>query len=105
MNGPKWLGWIVVFLFAVISIVLMMGKGSFLIAGFNTASKEEKEKYKIKRLCQVVGGGFSLLTILLAIFVYFEGELPNYLRWTFPWGYLVIIAFILILSNTICRKK
>jgi uncharacterized BrkB/YihY/UPF0761 family membrane protein len=105
MNGPIWLGWVVVLLLAVISIVVFTGKGNFLIAGFNTASKEEREKYNVKRLCRIVGGGFSLLTILLAVFMYFEGELPKNLQWIFPGGYLVIIALILILSNTVCKKK
>jgi uncharacterized BrkB/YihY/UPF0761 family membrane protein len=105
MKEPIWLGWIVVILFAAMSILILSGKGNFLIAGYNTASKEEKEKYNIKRLRHIVGSGFSLLTVLLAIFIYFEGELPNYLQWIFPGGYLTIIAFIVILSNTICKKK
>lgn len=105
MNGPIWLGWAVVIIFAVISIVLLMGKGSFLIAGFNTANKEEKEKYNVKRLCRIVGGGFSLLTVVIAVDMYFKGELPYYLQWMMPWGYLTIIVLMLILSNTICKKK
>lgn len=105
MNGLIWLGWVVVFLFAVISIVLLCGKGSFLIAGYNTASKEERKKYNIKRLYRIVGGGFSFLTVLLAVYMYFEGDLPPNLQWIFPGGYLMIIGFILILSNTICKKK
>ena len=104
MNGPIWLGWVVVILLAVMSIVLLMGKGSFLIAGFNTASKEEKKKYNVKRLCRIVGGGLSFLTIFIAIFIYFEGDLPKYLQWIMPWGYLAIIALMLILTNTICKK-
>ena len=105
MNVSIWLGWIIVILFAVMSIVILSGKGNFLIAGYNTASKEEKEKYNVKRLNYIVGGGFSLITILLAVFIYFEGELPKYLQWLSPWGYLTIIALILILSNTIGKKK
>jgi len=105
MNGPIWLGWIIVILFAVMSILILSGKGNFLIAGYNTASKEEKEKYNIKRLNHIVGGGFSLITILLAVLISFEGELPEYLQWLFPGGYLMIIGLILILSNTIGKKK
>ena len=57
MSGSTCLAWAVVILFAVLSIVLLMGKGSFLLAGYNTASKKEKSKYNEKRLCRVVGGG------------------------------------------------
>ena len=105
MNGPIWIGWIVVILLAILSIVLLIGKGSFLIAGFNTASKEEKQKYNVKLLCRIMGGGLSILTVLIGINIYFEGELPKYLQWTMPWGYLVVIALMLTLSNTICKKK
>ena len=41
-KGPDWVLWAVVVLFAVISIVLLSGHGANLIAGFNTASEEEK---------------------------------------------------------------
>lgn len=37
-------------LFAVLSILLLSGKGSWLIAGYNTASPEEKAKYDSKKL-------------------------------------------------------
>ncbi|MBU5269533.1 DUF3784 domain-containing protein [Clostridium cochlearium] len=39
------IAWIVVGIFAILSITLLLGKGSFLIAGYNTSSKEEKEQY------------------------------------------------------------
>ena len=34
--------WFIIGIFLVISIVLLMGKGAFFIAGYNTASDEEK---------------------------------------------------------------
>ena len=44
-NGPEWVMWVVLAIFVVISIVLLSGHGSSLIAGYNTATKEEKSKY------------------------------------------------------------
>ena len=41
-----------------------MGKGSFLIAGYNTS--RNKEKYNEKRLCRVVGGGLVVITLVMA---------------------------------------
>lgn len=35
-----------------ISLVLLMGKGAFLIAGYNTASEKEKRKYNEKKTVQ-----------------------------------------------------
>jgi len=105
MNGPIWLGWLVVVLFAILSIVLLMGKGSFLIAGFNTSSKQEKQKYNVKRLCRIMGSSLSVITIITGIVVFYEGELPNNIQWLIPGGYLSVIAIMIILGNTICKSK
>ena len=39
----------------LLGIIFLKGKGSFLIAGYNTASKAEKEKIDEKKLCTCVG--------------------------------------------------
>ena len=41
--------WAVFGLLAIISIIFLTGHGVSLIAGYNTASKEEKEKYNAKK--------------------------------------------------------
>ncbi len=43
---------IFVALFVILGIIFLCGKGSFLIAGYNTASKVEKEKIDEKQLCR-----------------------------------------------------
>jgi hypothetical protein len=87
------------------SIALLMGKGSFLIAGYNTAGKEKKQRYDEKKLCRVVGGGFSVVTIVLAVSVGYDFELPQTIAWLVPWGVLIPIAVIAVLANTICGVK
>lgn len=62
---------------AVISLMLLIGKGSFLIAGYNTSTQEKKAMYNVKRLCRVVGGGFALITIMLVICTIYEFDLPS----------------------------
>jgi len=99
------LGWVVVALFAVVSVVLLMGKGSMLIAGYNTASREVRNKYDAKKLCRVVGGGFGVLTVILGVSAFYEYELPYMIGWIMPWGYLGTIAVTGLLANTICGKK
>ena len=42
-SGPDWVVWIVFVIFAVLSIVLISGHGSWVISGYNTASKAELE--------------------------------------------------------------
>ena len=39
----------------LLGLVFSRGKGAFLIAGYNTASKAEKEKYDEKALCRFMG--------------------------------------------------
>ena len=40
--------------FLVLGIVFSRGKGTSLIAGYNTASPEEKAKYDEKKLCEAM---------------------------------------------------
>lgn len=61
------LGIVMGFISLVMSIVLLMGKGAFLIAGYNTASKAEKAKYDEKKLCRIMGFGMLFMTIGLFI--------------------------------------
>ncbi|MBS6679687.1 MAG: DUF3784 domain-containing protein, partial [Clostridiales bacterium] len=48
-----------------ISLALLMGKGAFLIAGYNTASEKEKRKYNEKKLCRTTGTYLALITVLV----------------------------------------
>ena len=92
-------------LLLILSIFLLMGKGSFLIAGYNTAIPKQKDKIDKVKLCKVVGTGLLLMAIILMISTYYEFELPNNLSWIIPYGYLAIILVMLVLANTICIKK
>ena len=42
--------------FVLLGIAFFCGKGSSLIAGYNTASPEKKEQYDEKALCRAMGG-------------------------------------------------
>ena len=42
-------------LFIAIGIVMLTGHGAFLIAGLNSISEDEKEKYDSKALCKFIG--------------------------------------------------
>ena len=45
----------------ILGIVFSKGKGAFLIAGYNTASKAEKQKTDEKKLCKFMGRLMFLL--------------------------------------------
>lgn len=51
-TGPDWVAYVGFIIFAVLSIVLISGHGSWFISGYNTASKEEKAKYNEKKTMQ-----------------------------------------------------
>ena len=59
MNMEQTVSFLVSSIFAVpviiIGIVLCCGKGAVLIAGYNTASPEERAAYDEKALCRAVG--------------------------------------------------
>ena len=40
-SGPDWVIWVVGIILAIFSIILLTGHGANLIAGYNTAGKEE----------------------------------------------------------------
>lgn len=44
-----------ILLFLLLGLVFSRGKGAFLIAGYNTASKAERAKYDEKALCCFMG--------------------------------------------------
>ena len=46
---------IMIALFLVLGLTFSRGKGAFLIAGYNTASKAEKARYDEKALCRFMG--------------------------------------------------
>ena len=58
-------------LFASLGIYMMLtGRGSFLIAGYNTMPTKEKEKYDSKALCKFIGKYIAfvgLMTVLFAV--------------------------------------
>lgn len=53
----------IILMLAVFGLVFRAGKGAFLIAGYNTASKEEKDKIDEKKLCKAVGNLFLILAV------------------------------------------
>lgn len=103
-TGPDWIVWIAFVIMAVLSVVLLLGHGSWFISGYNTASKEEKEKYNEKKLCRTVGIGMSVITLLILIMGLLENILPAFFVYIALGIIIVDVVVIIILGNTICRK-
>ncbi|MFQ6860802.1 MAG: DUF3784 domain-containing protein [Beduini sp.] len=93
--------WFLVVLFGIMSIVFLLGKGGFLIAGYNTASAKEKAQYDEKKLNQVFGIGSATIALLLLLSIFFEDAALKIL----PVGIVLVVIALLIASNTICKNK
>ena len=90
-------------LFIVLAIILLMGKGDMLIAGYNTASEEERNKIDIKRLRIV-------MVILMVITAVFCAILPlignNKTSQLAAAGIFIAITIVgIIVPNTWAKKK
>lgn len=97
--------WSMAALFAVLSIILLSGRGAFLIAGYNTASKAERAMYDEKKLCRVMGSGMGAIAILMSIVASFGYDKSTWTIALMSVGIIVIVIVMLILCNTICKSK
>ena len=89
--------------FIVLAVIFLMGKGDMLIAGYNTASEEERKEFNIHRLRLLM----AIICVLTAGFCFllpFIGkEKGNILGDTF--AFLIVTIVFLILANTWAKKK
>ena len=90
--------WLVALAFFILS-----GRGDGLIAGYNTASREERQKYNIKRLRAVV----AVMILFVTAFVWYMSWLNDttaILLGALPVLLIGLVAGIII-ANTWCKKK
>ena len=62
-----WFMWAFAVIVSIITIVLLTGKGSMLVSGFNTKSPEEREKYDKKKVSRQAGVFMLLIDIGLIL--------------------------------------
>ena len=96
---------LVIGFFVILGIILSIGKGSFLIAGFNTMSKEEKEKYDSISLSKFMGKFMFIIAICITLFLLsdiFMLEILFNMGLTLFW---ISLIFVIIYANTGNRFK
>ena len=97
---------IVLIIFAAIlllmGIIIIIGKGDNLIAGYNTASKEERSQYHIKRLRGLIGG---MLTVLAPMMLLLLKEESLAATFSFIALTFVLCIVLVILANTWAKKN
>lgn len=89
----------------LLGILFSFGKGSFLIAGFNTMPKEERDKYDKTALTKFMGKMMFALAFI-QVFMLLSELLK--IGWIFYFGlalFFIVIFFILYYVNTGNRFK
>ncbi|HEY8909392.1 MAG TPA: DUF3784 domain-containing protein [Desulfosporosinus sp.] len=86
-------------LMIVVSLILLSGRGSWLIAGYNTMSKEQQNKYDKKKLTMATGMMLLIISIAMLALVF---SLIN----TIIFLIIVFISVIMIIiyTNKFCLK-
>ena len=106
MENQNMFLWGVTAAMATMSFLLLSGKGSWLIVGFNTSSAKKKEKYDVPKLCRTMGGGLSIITITLAISLCYNFQFPfQFIEYIVIGIFIISSISMLFLANTVCRKK
>ena len=86
--------YIVSLVFAAMAFVVLLGKGDFLISGYNTASKEEKDKFDIGRL--------RLLVFVMVMIVSIGVSLSALLEWgDVEMSIFVVVVILLSVISTV----
>lgn len=89
-------------IFLIVAVFMLFGKGSWLIAGYNTASEEEKEKYDVKKLCRSMGVFLILLCVILGLTAYVNTD-AFALKMLLP--IFALVGVELFYANKFCYKK
>ena len=93
---------IVAAILLIIGIIILVGKGDNLIAGYNTASKEEKAQYNIKRLRGLIGG---ILVVLAPMMLLLLGKESLATTLSFVVLTFVLCIVMVLLANTWAKKR
>ena len=94
---------VIAILFLIFAVIFLMGKGDMLIAGYNTASEEERKTIDIKRLRIVM----AVLMVVTAVFCTIPPLLGNDKNSLLAAaGIFIAITFVgIIIANTWAKKK
>ena len=93
---------IIIWVLFVLGVIILSGKGDMLIAGYNTASEEEKKKVNIKRLRLLIGG---LLIIIAPLSFILNIKCSVSSEQLFVGIIVILTLIVIILSNTWAMKK
>lgn len=92
-------------IFIVLGVVFCRGKGAFLIAGYNTSAKSEREQYDERALCRFMGRSMFVLAACQLIGVtsaFFDSMIPFWIGIALT---LIVVFVMIVYANTGNRFK
>ena len=89
--------------FIILAVIFLMGKGDKLIAGYNTASEEERQKVNITRLRIIM----AIVSVITAVFCFVQPFLGSDPQVHLASGFIffLILMIFIVLANTWAKKK
>ena len=93
---------VVATILVIMGVLILIGKGDNLIAGYNLTSEEEKAQYNLRRLRGLIGG---LLIALAPMVFLLHGEDTMSATWSFVGLVFLLCIVVVILANTWAKKK
>lgn len=94
MNAELLTTIIIATILVIMGILILVGKGDWLISGYNTASPEERAEYNIRRLRLITGVVSMLVAVIVVVDAIFH------IRWLIFATLLPACILVLILGNT-----
>ena len=84
---------ILIALFVLMGVLFARGKGAGLIAGYNTMSAREKEKYDKKKLCKAMS---KLMFVLGACWAVLAAGVISQVKWLHWVGAILLFAAVIV---------
>lgn len=88
-----------------LSVVLMRGKGAWLIAGYNTMDQKEKDRYDSTALCKFMGKYLLSVSLLMPVIPIGGMFKINWLGFVYGAYVLLSAIFVIVYCNTGNRFK
>ena len=83
----------IIVLFILLGLLFARGKGAGLIAGYNTMSAREKEKYDKKKLCKAMA---KLMFALAACWAVLAAGVISQVKWLHWVGAILLFAAVIV---------
>lgn len=89
--------------FVALGITFFLGKGSFLIAGYNTLDQQEKAKYSEKRLMKCMSAFCFSMTVMFGVCACLDDVMTTVVL---VLSVTIVLTIILVIvANTFCRNR